>query len=283
MQYLECLSAALKDMSYTYQPAERMSTVLDAVMAELRGGADPGPHGFIRPRGAIVPARRGSTMGNEAEERPSFKRRHTARPHSRSLSSRERAAVRDRRMSQSAMSIDLNIDPALAAMHHRKESDADRNHPDGYIMVTPRTDMSGWPGVPLSHVNTNGSDRHEIGSMAGHSSTVDPMGLTHTPATTLSTSGPRTNTWMGADLDLDPDNITNLASVHFPEMAGFSEGDTAGAPLDFMALGDSDWKEWQTGASHLETGQNDELSGFTHHTGFAGTNGFPSTPGAFVQ
>jgi hypothetical protein len=38
MQYLECLSAALTDMAYTYQPAERMSTVLRAVMVELRGG-----------------------------------------------------------------------------------------------------------------------------------------------------------------------------------------------------------------------------------------------------
>ncbi|KAF2492446.1 hypothetical protein BU16DRAFT_466772, partial [Lophium mytilinum] len=36
MQYLECLSAALQDMACTFQPAERMSVVLQAVMLELR-------------------------------------------------------------------------------------------------------------------------------------------------------------------------------------------------------------------------------------------------------
>ena len=51
MQYLECLAAALRDMTETYHPAERMSTVLDAVMVELR--AD-GPK-------RVVPARRDSS------------------------------------------------------------------------------------------------------------------------------------------------------------------------------------------------------------------------------
>lgn len=38
MQYLEVLHAALQDMSHGYQPAERMVSVLNAVMTELRGG-----------------------------------------------------------------------------------------------------------------------------------------------------------------------------------------------------------------------------------------------------
>ncbi|KAF2755407.1 hypothetical protein EJ05DRAFT_100313 [Pseudovirgaria hyperparasitica] len=44
MQYLECIAAALQDMADTYQPAERMSVVLQAVVAELRGPPpDPPP------------------------------------------------------------------------------------------------------------------------------------------------------------------------------------------------------------------------------------------------
>ena len=40
MQYLEVLHAALQDMAHAYQPAERMAHVLNAVMIELRGGAN---------------------------------------------------------------------------------------------------------------------------------------------------------------------------------------------------------------------------------------------------
>ena len=55
MQYLECLAAALRDMTETYHPAERMSTVLEAVLIELR--AD-GPK-------RVVPARRDSSRDAE--------------------------------------------------------------------------------------------------------------------------------------------------------------------------------------------------------------------------
>jgi hypothetical protein len=62
MQYLECLSAALSDMAHTYQPAERMSVVLRAVMVELRGGNESNHFRLYKPKSAVVPARRGSTI-----------------------------------------------------------------------------------------------------------------------------------------------------------------------------------------------------------------------------
>ncbi|KAK5077509.1 hypothetical protein LTR16_008773, partial [Cryomyces antarcticus] len=75
MQYLECLAAALQDMAYTYQPAERMSTVLQAVMIELRGGSFSSVLRLDPSYSAVVPARRGSS--NDEVMRPSLKRRHT--------------------------------------------------------------------------------------------------------------------------------------------------------------------------------------------------------------
>jgi hypothetical protein len=66
MQYLECLTAALKDMSYTYVPAQRMSNVLEAVALELRDAA---------PERRTVPARRDSSH-RDSEERPGAFKRH---------------------------------------------------------------------------------------------------------------------------------------------------------------------------------------------------------------
>ncbi|KAK5048536.1 hypothetical protein LTR84_005627 [Exophiala bonariae] len=64
MQYLECLAAALQDMSHTYVPAEKMSNVLEAVIIELRDAV---------PERRTVPARRRSS-DHDIQERGSFKR-----------------------------------------------------------------------------------------------------------------------------------------------------------------------------------------------------------------
>lgn len=115
MQYLECLSAALHDMAQTYQPAERMSTVLNAVMVELRSDTssstklldssagsvyaqDPfsaamnlwgsktdaaSVSHLYRSSSTLVPARRGSANVDSASSeflRPQLKRRQTTRP-----------------------------------------------------------------------------------------------------------------------------------------------------------------------------------------------------------
>lgn len=61
MRYLECLTAALKDMSETYQPAERMASVLDVVLLELQ---DLHPEQQLS---STIPARRGSSADREQE------------------------------------------------------------------------------------------------------------------------------------------------------------------------------------------------------------------------
>ncbi|KAJ6023956.1 hypothetical protein N7540_004753 [Penicillium herquei] len=60
-RYLECITLALKDMSETYQPAERMATVLNAVLLELR---DLHSNNHTT---SVVPARRGSSADREDE------------------------------------------------------------------------------------------------------------------------------------------------------------------------------------------------------------------------
>lgn len=75
MRYLECLTAALKDMSETYQPAERMASVLDVVLLELQ---DLHPEQQLT---SAVPARRRSSA--DREDAPSFipsKRGSASRP-----------------------------------------------------------------------------------------------------------------------------------------------------------------------------------------------------------
>lgn len=70
MRYLEVLHAALEDMSYTNQPAERMVSVLNAVMTELRGGPIISNH-------VSLPGRRASVSLDS--ERAISKRRQTER------------------------------------------------------------------------------------------------------------------------------------------------------------------------------------------------------------
>ncbi|KAF2186726.1 hypothetical protein K469DRAFT_630689 [Zopfia rhizophila CBS 207.26] len=214
MQYLECLSAALQDMAYTYQPAERMSVVLRAVTVELRGGQVDNGFKLYKPRTAIVPARRGST--NDTFDPPMFKRRQTPRPRAGTGSSRK---TRSSSMSTSISNMDLSI--KLPPPSHRFDVESERS--DGYIMVTPRSEISNWP--PFSET---------------------PLDPSLTTPSTLPTSGPR-NAWMGAELD-NSDSISQLASVHFPEIPMSDGGENMN--LDFMALGNGEWRDWQgnTGA-----------------------------------
>lgn len=62
--YLECLTAALKDMAETYQPGEQMAAVLDLVLLELQD-LRPDPK-----MPSMVPARRGSSA--DREDAPGF-------------------------------------------------------------------------------------------------------------------------------------------------------------------------------------------------------------------
>lgn len=77
MRYLECLTAALKDMSETYQPAERMASVLDVVLLELQDVHSK------QQLSSTIPARRGSSADREQES--------LFIPSKRALSNRARA------------------------------------------------------------------------------------------------------------------------------------------------------------------------------------------------
>jgi hypothetical protein len=57
MQYLECLAAALQDMTGTYKPAERMGAVLKSVMEELQDSIE----GYSLNNGTVIGQRRCST------------------------------------------------------------------------------------------------------------------------------------------------------------------------------------------------------------------------------
>lgn len=246
MQYLECLSAALQDMAYTYQPAERMSTVLRAVMVELRGGPVDNSFKLYKPKSSLVPARRGST--NDTNDIPTFKKRQTSRPRAGTAGSKKsRSMSMNTNMSNHT---DLTIKPPLQPPRF----DAESERSDGFIMVTPRSEISSWP------LETNG---------------LEPS-LTTTTSTTLSNSLPK-NAWMGAELD-PSDSISQLANVHFPEIPALGGEDNMNH-LDFMALGDGagEWgREWQGGNG---VNISSDLDGFPPQGSFGGI-GFGSMSGS---
>jgi hypothetical protein len=132
MQYLECLAAALRDMTETYHPAERMSTVLEAVMVELRADTPPEER-----RRSVVPARRDSSSHAEKPEQYSHKRRQIAQPRARSMGnpSQSLSAVRE---SPSTGQSETNDHPSSSF--------------DGFIVITPQiadgTNVEGlWPNL----------------------------------------------------------------------------------------------------------------------------------------
>ena len=126
MQYLEVLHAALEDMAHAYHPAERMASVLNVAMIELRGG----PVKEVTSTSTTIPARRGSAA---VEERPTTKRRQTSRSRPRKT----------------------HPMPPPASTNRHRESDASNNsgmlhqipsHSD-YVMVTPRHEGNTWPDL----------------------------------------------------------------------------------------------------------------------------------------
>lgn len=136
MQYLECLAAALRDMTETYHPAERMSAVLEAVMVELRADIPSEER-----RRSVVPARRDSSSHAEMPEPySSHKRRQIAQPRARNTQM-------------------ANPSQALSAVHESpstRERESTNDHPsslfDGFIVVTPQvadgTNVEGlWPNL----------------------------------------------------------------------------------------------------------------------------------------
>lgn len=269
MQYLECLSAALSDMAATYQPAQRMSTVLRAVMVELRGGPDPAnstSFNLYKPKSAVVPARRGSTIDEETSGQwgASAKKRQTSRP---------RASSRKQRTSSMSTSMSISLDNGNISNKNQRGLSIKPVPPrfddpaeNSFIMVTPRSDLGGW-----------GSDMPEL------SHTLS------TPSTTLSISQPDSNStgaWMGFESSssattsrVPDDKISQLANAHFPELSAFDDthdrvgGDLVGMTnLDFLSLDvgeEGGWaslngKEWSGGLENIAG----DLDGFPVDGGF---------------
>jgi hypothetical protein len=254
MQYLECLTAALSDMASTYQPAERMSTVLRAVMVELRGGPEP-PNSthfnLYKPASSTVPARRGSTIDMDADSSQQWaKKRQTSRGRPRAgtggNSRKTRTMSMSTTMSMPSSDHGRHSGLSIKAPPPPRFDDPSGQNNDGYILVTPRSELgsTGWPSLS------------------------EPPELSHnlsTPSTTLSSHAANRNSgaWMGADYD-PQDPINQLANAHFPELSAFDDlgtsggggggangGGIEGVNLDFMPLGDeNDWslpKEWSGG------------------------------------
>ncbi|KAF1846269.1 uncharacterized protein K460DRAFT_339333 [Cucurbitaria berberidis CBS 394.84] len=252
MQYLECLSAALSDMAATYQPAERMSIVLRAVMVELRGGPEPNMNSFTlyKSKSSVVPARRGSTIDIDDESSSQvFKKRQTSRPRAGTGASSRK--VRTSSMS-TAMSMPMDRQSlSIVPPPPPRFDDMDRNG-DGFIMVTPRSEMSAWQPI---------------------SETPELSHTLSTPSTsTLSSSDPRNSgAWMGAEFDAQ-DSISQLATAHFPELNAFDEANGGSVDgmtnLDFMNLGEggNEWsmgKEWNSSGGVVS-----DLDGFPSQSGF---------------
>lgn len=236
MQYLECLSAAIQDMAHTYQPAELMSVVLQAVMAELRGNSVQSSTSSPRPKGVIVPARRGSSND---EERPFFKRRQTAR--ARSFSS-----------AKANMSTGLDIVTAILPPPSLKYGgDADPDRVDGFVLVTPRSEICSWQNIS--------SD-----------TALDPG-----PSTPITGPSLTRSAWIGAGVPSRNNvDISHLAGVHFPEIDHPTNNDGGNRHLRFTPLRNDEWRDWHDGSGNAIA---TDLDGFPPAGGFGGP--FPTTLG----
>jgi hypothetical protein len=140
MQYLECLASALQDMSCTYQPAASMSSILQAVMLELKNASSKTPppdFRYLRGENVMIPARRESSL-NDTEEQRTFKKRQLSRSSSRPTNL----------SSSSTVTTDFAKTPASiggigAMLNSTTETEIERR--DGYVMVTPRSERAAWP------------------------------------------------------------------------------------------------------------------------------------------
>lgn len=252
MQYLECLSAALQDMAHAYQPAERMSVVLQAVMAELREGPSDSGQRNNRRMSAVVPARRSSAA--DEQEQASFKRRHTTK-------SRPIKNARSHSMGTNNLNLNLKNLHSMGPPQFQRKVESESSQADGFVMITPRSEFGTWP--PLAGDFVTAMDH--------------PL---PTSSTGLATPGLMRNSWMGADTDVSENthDISHLANIHFPELNGMN-GDNDNSHLDYMTFADNEWRDWKNppAANGMQT---TDLDGFPTHQG--SFNNFPNSPRGFV-
>ncbi|KAK5158109.1 hypothetical protein LTR04_005309 [Oleoguttula sp. CCFEE 6159] len=235
MQYLECLAAALQDMAYTYQPAERMSTVLQAVMIELRGGSFSSVLRLDPSYSAVVPARRGSS--NDEVMRPSLKRRHTNQFNRHLGVPTNKGFIGEANMN-------INI-PQRAA-----KPVPDMNRQDDFVMVTPRSELSSWPNIT--------TDTFLQQTMPPTPASTD-RSLPTVPRMSRSTA------WMGAEAE-EPE-VSFLDSIQLPSIPSVSDVENT-QPFDLLTLpNDEDWRNWHSSGG---IGLQNDLDGFPPRGQYSG-------------
>ncbi|CAG8951391.1 hypothetical protein HYFRA_00007303 [Hymenoscyphus fraxineus] len=135
MQYLECLASALDDMSYTYQPAASMSSILQAVMIELQNSSSITPpppdirHSPQRRESSSIPARRSST--NDAAEIRTFKKRQLSKSSTRPLRMSATTSIPEAAQTRTLKSTFPPPGP--------EKTDKE------FVMITPRSERAAWP------------------------------------------------------------------------------------------------------------------------------------------
>jgi hypothetical protein len=138
MKYLDCLAMALRDMGPTYQPAESMSSILQAVMVELSESTD-----MTYP---IEPTKMHSTMAPRRHESPSH-HEDSDQHHSKRRASSKSSMVRPEISPEFARPTS-----ALAPSSSHKAANGsnvaierDRRDANVYSMVTPQSDGNNIP------------------------------------------------------------------------------------------------------------------------------------------
>ncbi|PVH68817.1 hypothetical protein DL98DRAFT_474418 [Cadophora sp. DSE1049] len=155
LPYLECLAAALHDMSATYQPAASMSAILQAVMLELQNASSrPSPPALQHQHHGVsattaIPARRESNAIDDADSRICKKRqlsKSSTRPDNPNANAAGGPGALLAFTPQSMVSTSTSSKPftMLQGMPPPVVGEGERN---GYVMVTPRSECAVWPSL----------------------------------------------------------------------------------------------------------------------------------------
>jgi hypothetical protein len=224
MQYLECLYSALADMAHTYQPAERMSLVLRAVMVELRNGNEPTQR-IPKPQATLVHDRRDSTINtnNGYAIGQSCKNRWTGCQEMDSGASikKPRTSSNDTTLHEPVDHCGFSTGPPPVPNFNQP------NCIDGYAMVAPRSEG----GVLWPAMNETTGISQSLSTPSITQYTVDARLSGTWPATTMEENA----------------STHSLANMHFQGTSAF-DGQTrevaSTTHVDFIGLGVSAGEGW---------------------------------------
>jgi hypothetical protein len=182
-------------MAHTYQPAERMSIVLHAVMVELRSGTKPDHCGLYKPEAALDSARRDSTINIDSDNNVSqiYKTRLTDCQRVESCASVKKPKTSSHCKTLDVPTVDYGSNTRSPSLADYNELD----HPHGYTMVTPSSEE----GTPWPAFNEAPESLHTL-SMPSTSQ--------------FSLNGRLGGMWTGAKID-DNGFIHPLANASFHE------------------------------------------------------------------